>query len=108
MTIAQWLRERPEVAEVIYPALPGSRGHELWKRDFTGACGLFGFILRPVEKARVDAMLDGLSLFRMGWSWGGFESLIVPTNPGRNRTRRAGRRRGRACDCTSVWKIHRI
>ncbi len=86
LTIAQWLRERPEVAEVIYPALPGSRGHELWKRDFTGACGLFGFILRPVEKARVDAMLDGLSLFRMGWSWGGFESLIIPTNPGRNRT----------------------
>jgi cysteine-S-conjugate beta-lyase len=86
LTIARWLCERPEVAEVIYPALPGSRGHELWKRDFTGACGLFGFILHPVDKARVDAMLDGLSLFRMGWSWGGFESLIIPTNPGRTRT----------------------
>ena len=80
LTIAQWLRERPEVDEVIFPALPGSRGHELWKRDFTGACGLFGVVLKPVAKARVDAMLDGLQLFKMGWSWGGFESLIIPAN----------------------------
>jgi cystathionine beta-lyase len=80
LTIARWFRERPEVAEVIFPALPGSRGHELWKRDFTGACGLFGVVLKPVAKARVDAMLDGLQLFKMGWSWGGFESLIIPAN----------------------------
>ena len=80
LTIARWLREQPEVAEVIFPALPGSRGHELWKRDFTGACGLFGVILKPVAKARVDAMLDSLQLFKMGWSWGGFESLIIPAN----------------------------
>ena len=80
LTIAQWLREQPEVDEVIFPALPGSRGHELWQRDFTGACGLFGVILKPVAKARVDAMLDGLQLFKMGWSWGGFESLIIPAN----------------------------
>ena len=80
LTIAQWLRERPEVDEVIFPALPGSRGHELWQRDFTGACGLFGVILKPVAKARVDTMLDGLQLFKMGWSWGGFESLIIPAN----------------------------
>jgi cysteine-S-conjugate beta-lyase len=86
LTLAQWLRQRPEVAEVIYPALPGSRGHELWKRDFTGACGLFGVVLHPVAKARVDAMLDGMRLFRMGWSWGGFESLIIPTRPQRART----------------------
>jgi cysteine-S-conjugate beta-lyase len=86
LTIAQWLRQRAEVSEVIYPALPGSRGHELWKRDFTGACGLFGVVLQPAEKARVDAMLDGLKLFRMGWSWGGFESLIIPAKPGRTRT----------------------
>jgi len=86
LAIAQWLRQRPEVAEVIYPALPGSRGHELWKRDFTGACGLFGVVLHPVAKARVDAMLDGMRLFRMGWSWGGFESLIIPTDPQRART----------------------
>jgi cystathionine beta-lyase len=80
LTIARWLREQPEVQEVIFPALPGSRGHELWQRDFTGACGLFGVMLKPVAKARVDAMLDGLRLFRMGWSWGGFESLIIPAN----------------------------
>jgi cystathionine beta-lyase len=80
LTIAHWLLEQPEVAEVIFPALPGSRGHELWKRDFTGACGLFGVMLKPVAKARVDAMLDGMRLFKMGWSWGGFESLIIPAN----------------------------
>jgi len=80
LTIARWLRKQPEVQEVIFPALPGSRGHELWQRDFTGACGLFGVILKPVAKARIDAMLNGLRLFRMGWSWGGFESLIIPAN----------------------------
>ena len=52
----------------------------MWRGDFTGACGLFGVVLKPVAKARVDAMLDGLRLFRMGWSWGGFESLIIPAN----------------------------
>jgi cysteine-S-conjugate beta-lyase len=83
LAIARWLREQPEVAEVIFPALPGSRGHELWRRDFTGACGLFGVILKPFPKARVDAMLDGMCLFRMGFSWGGFESLIIPANVAR-------------------------
>jgi cystathionine beta-lyase len=80
LTIARWLLEQPEVADVIYPALPGSRGHELWNRDFTGACGLFGVVLKPVPKERIAAMLDSLKLFRMGWSWGGFESLIIPAN----------------------------
>jgi cystathionine beta-lyase len=79
--IAQWLQGRPEVREVICPALPGSRGHELWKRDFSGASGLFAVILQPVAKARIDAMLNGMCLFGMGWSWGGFESLIIPTYP---------------------------
>jgi cystathionine beta-lyase len=78
MRIAAWLRDRPEVAEVVYPALPGARGYELWKRDFSGACGLFGVVLRPAPKARVDAMLDGLRWFKLGVSWGGFESLILP------------------------------
>jgi len=86
LTIATWLRERPEVAEVIFPALPGARGHELWRRDFTGACGLFGVVLKPVSKARVDAMLDGMRFFKMGFSWGGFESLILPIDPNRVRT----------------------
>jgi cystathionine beta-lyase len=80
LRIAHWLRDREEVAEVVYPALPGARGHELWKRDFTGACGLFGVILKPAPKARVDAMLDGLRWFKLGVSWGGFESLILPIN----------------------------
>ena len=80
LAIARWLRDRPEVAEVIFPALPGSRGHDLWRRDFTGACGLFGVVLKPVGKERIAAMLDGMRLFRMGWSWGGFESLIIPAN----------------------------
>ena len=80
LRIAEWLRARPEVAEVVYPALPGARGHALWKRDFTGACGLFGVILRPAPKARVDEMLDGLRWFKLGVSWGGFESLILPIN----------------------------
>ncbi len=84
--VAQWLRTRPEVNEVIYPALPGSRGHELWKRDFQGATSLFGVVLNPVAKARIDALLDGMRIFSMGSSWGGFESLIIPTYPERMRT----------------------
>jgi cystathionine beta-lyase len=86
LTIAEWLRGRPEVREVIFPALPGSRGHALWTRDFVGASGLFAVVLQPVAKERIDAMLDGMRLFGMGWSWGGFESLIIPTYPERSRT----------------------
>jgi cystathionine beta-lyase len=86
LKVATWLSTRPEVREVLYPALPGSRGHELWKRDFTGASGLFGVVLQPVDKARVDAMLDGMRIFAMGWSWGGYESMIIPTWPERART----------------------
>jgi cystathionine beta-lyase len=84
--VATWLQSRPEVEEVLYPALPGARGHALWKRDFLGATGLFGVILKPAPKPGVDAMLDGLKLFGMGASWGGYESLIQPVNPGRMRT----------------------
>ena len=86
LRVAHWLSGRPEVREVIYPALPGARGHALWRRDFTGASGLFAVVLQPVAKERVDAMLDGFSLFRMGWSWGGFESLAIPIWPERVRT----------------------
>jgi cystathionine beta-lyase len=86
IAVATWLRERPEVAQVLYPALPGAPGHALWLRDFKAASGLFGVVLHPVPKARVDAMLDGMRLFAMGWSWGGFESLIIPTYPERTRS----------------------
>ena len=84
--VAEWLRTRPEVKEVIHPALAGSRGHELWKRDFAGATSLFGIVLHPVAKERIDAMLDGMQLFGMGWSWGGYESLMIPIYPERVRT----------------------
>ena len=86
LRIGEWLRARPEVLEVLHPGLPGARGHALWQRDFTGASSLFGAILRPVAEARVAAMLDSLELFSMGWSWGGFESLVIPTWPERVRT----------------------
>lgn len=86
LAVAQWLRARPEVREVIYPALPGARGHELWKRDFKGATGLFSVVLEPVPHERIRAMLDGMRLFGMGWSWGGYESLVIPLRPDRVRT----------------------
>jgi len=78
LKVATWLQSRPEVARVLYPALPGDPGHALWRRDFTGASGLFGVALGPCPKEAVTAMLDGLELFSMGVSWGGFESLVRP------------------------------
>jgi cystathionine beta-lyase len=80
LEVAGWLRERPEVADVLYPALPGAPGHALWKRDFSGACSLFGVVFAPwVTEEGVDAMADRLDLFGVGASWGGYESLAVPT-----------------------------
>ena len=81
LAMAEWLAARPEVARVLHPALPGDPGHALWKRDFTGASGLFSIVLKPCRRASVAAMLDGLKLFGMGYSWGGYESLILPFNP---------------------------
>lgn len=86
LRVAAWLAEQPEVAIVLYPALPGAPGHELWVRDFTGGCGLFSILLKPVSQAAVAAMLDGLELFGMGYSWGGFESLALPFVPIRTAT----------------------
>lgn len=86
LELARWLAARPEVARVIHPGLPSDPGHTLWKRDFTGATGLFSIVLKPVAHERVAAMLDGLSLFGMGYSWGGFESLILPFDPTDYRT----------------------
>jgi cystathionine beta-lyase len=78
LELADWLKSRPEVARVLHPALPGDKGYALWKRDFTGASGLFGMLLKPYSRAAVTAMCEGMQLFKMGWSWGGYESLIVP------------------------------
>ena len=81
LKIARWLQKRPEVARVIHPALPGDINHALWKRDFSGANGLFAMILKPVPDTAVTTMLDGMELFGMGFSWGGYESLILPVDP---------------------------
>tara|TARA_B100000945_G_scaffold263708_1_gene222609 strand:- start:1555 stop:2760 length:1206 start_codon:yes stop_codon:yes gene_type:complete len=78
--IAKWLQTRTEVQQVLYPALPGDPGHEIWKRDFLGASGLFAFELQPFSEKAIVAMLDGMRLFGMGYSWGGFESLLIPEN----------------------------
>jgi cystathionine beta-lyase len=79
--VATWLQQRPEVARVMYPALPDDPGHAIWKRDFEGASGLFGIVLNPCSERQFAAMLDGMKLFRLGYSWGGYESLCVPTYP---------------------------
>jgi cystathionine beta-lyase len=81
LTVAAWLRDQPEVAQMLHPALPGCPDHELWARDFKGACGLFGFVLKPAPEAAVHAFLDALKLFGLGFSWGGFESLAIVCDP---------------------------
>ncbi len=83
LKLAAWFAGRPEVARVLYPALPSDPGHAIWRRDFSGASGLFGVELKPCAKAAVAEMLDGYDLFGMGWSWGGFESLAVTTKVNR-------------------------
>jgi cystathionine beta-lyase len=86
LAVAEWLAGRNEVDRVLYPALPGDPGHALWKRDFTGASGLFSAVLKPVPEKSLAAFLDGLKLFGMGYSWGGYESLVVPFDPASYRT----------------------
>lgn len=81
IAIAGWLRQQPQVAALYHPALPGCPDHELWARDFNGACGLFAFALQPGPEAAVNAFLDELKLFGLGFSWGGFESLAVSCDP---------------------------
>lgn len=85
-TVAEWLQDRDEVAEVMYPALPGTAGHEMWKRDYSGACGLFSIRFKNPVRDAIAAMIDNLSLFGIGASWGGFESLVIPFDPTTYRT----------------------
>jgi cystathionine beta-lyase len=78
LEMARWLATRPEVVRVLHPALESDPGHTIWKRDFTGASGLFSIVLKPAPQKAVDALLDAVTLFGMGFSWGGFESLVIP------------------------------
>jgi cystathionine beta-lyase len=80
LALAGWLQDRPEVSRVLYPALPSDPGHTLWKRDFKGANGLLGVVLKPVSEGAIAAFIDGLQHFGIGYSWGGFESLILPAH----------------------------
>ena len=81
LALARWFQARPEVRRVLHPALEDDPGHALWKRDFSGASSLFGVVLEPVPEPAVDAFLDSLGLFGLGYSWGGYESLALPTYP---------------------------
>ena len=78
LALAKWLAARPEVTRVIHPALPDHPGHAIFRRDFAGSSGVFSVVLKPASEAAVAAMLDGLELFALGYSWGGYESLVIP------------------------------
>ena len=86
LEMARWLAQRAEVQRVLHPALESDPGHAIWKRDFAGASGLFSVVLQPKPQKAVDALLDSLRLFGMGYSWGGFESLAIPFDCGEYRT----------------------
>ena len=86
LAIAAWLEGRAEIAHVFCPMLAGSPGHDLWRRDFTGGCGLIGFTMAGKDAPARDRFIDALSLFAIGYSWGGFESLVTPADPASIRT----------------------
>jgi len=81
LLLARWFSARGEVARVLHPALPDDPGHVLWRRDFCGACGLFSVVSEPLPEAAGAAFVDGLKLFGLGASWGGYESLVMPSDP---------------------------
>lgn len=78
LKVAAWLKNRPEVGKIFYPALPEDSGYELWKRDFSGAASLFAFSIKTTNQQTLAAMFNNLKLFGMGYSWGGYESLLIP------------------------------
>jgi cystathionine beta-lyase len=86
MKVAEWLSARPEVKRVLHPGLPDDPGHAVWKRDFTGASGLFSVEFNRCSDKSVHAFMNALSLFGMGYSWGGFESLVILFDCGEYRT----------------------
>ena len=77
LALARWLQDQPQVLKVLHAALPADPDHAIWRRDYSGACGLFGVVLKPAPERAVDALLDALTLFGLGFSWGGFESLAI-------------------------------
>ncbi len=86
LRVARWLKARPEVERVLYPALLDDPGHGIWKRDFDGAGGLFAFVLKPCERKAWEYFCNGMELFALGYSFGGFESLVLPAHPAKART----------------------
>ncbi len=86
LALAKWLSKRPEVKAVLHPAFKTCPGHSIWKRDFSGASGLFGVVLNPVDLSALKAFFNALRLFGMGFSWGGFESLCIHVHPEKNRS----------------------
>lgn len=86
LKVARWLKAQPQVAAVLHPALPDCPGHEYWQRDFEGASGLFSFVLRGGGDEERTRFIEALELFGIGYSWGGYESLVVPADPERIRT----------------------
>jgi cystathionine beta-lyase len=84
--IVRFLSQHPGISHVICPPMPGSPGHELWSRDFTGGCGLFSFVFKGRDEAARARFIDALCLFGIGYSWGGFESLVIPFDPARARS----------------------
>jgi cystathionine beta-lyase len=81
LEVARWLAAQTAVARVLHPALPGAPGHDLWRRDYAGAAGVFAIVLRDAPGRRVEAFLDALRIFGLGFSWGGFESLALNADP---------------------------
>ncbi|WP_299323227.1 cystathionine beta-lyase [Parasphingopyxis sp.] len=86
LKVARWLAEQPQVARILHPALPDCPGHEVWQRDFSGAAGLFSFVMDGGGEEAVAAFVDNLALFGIGYSWGGYESLALPVDPTPDRT----------------------
>ncbi len=91
LALAEWLQKRSEVSRILHPAWPGDQGYDLWRRDFHAACGLFSCQLHPCSQIALAAFLDRLELFGMGFSWGGYESLILPVDP-------------RQCRSATIWE----
>lgn len=86
LKVASWLKDQPEVASVLHPAFEECPGHDIWARDFAGSSGLFSIVLKRGDYPDTAAMVDDMELFKMGFSWGGYESLILPSDPSESRT----------------------